>query len=127
MIIADMDMGDTLDEWSQPVKLKTLTQVMERFQPVRAVTVAEILAVVQPTSAETIAALNLDRAVRTYTIHSKTALATGQFFEYNGADFRIVQLLGYGDYGYYEAVGQDTREALLLPPPDPDEGVDDGA
>lgn len=122
-MIDDMDMGDTLDEWSQTIKLKTLVDATVRFQPVKAVTVADILAVVQPPRPEVIAKLNLDLTARYFTLHTRTPVVTGQFFEYKGADYRIVELTDWSDYGYYEAIGQDTKEALLLPlPPEPDEG-----
>lgn len=114
----DHDMGFVLDGWLQPIKLKTLVDAIVRFQPVKAVTVQNIDAMVQPADAEVIAKLNLDLTARYYTIHSTVPLATGQFFEYQGADFRIVRLLGWGDYGYHEAVGQDTKEPLLEPLPD---------
>lgn len=118
----DHNMGFVFEPWLQTIKLKTLVEAIARFKPVRHVTVQDIQAAVQPADAETIAKLNLDLTARYYTIHTKTPIATGQFFEYGAADFRIVRLLSWGDYGYYEAVGQDTKEPLLVVTPEEPEG-----
>ena len=108
------NMAHVLNRWQQPVTLKTLVAERERYKPVEFVTIETIQAVVQPPRPQVIAALGLDMAARYYTIHSKTALQVGQFFEYDGADYRIIELLGWGDYGFYEAIGQDTKKPLLV-------------
>lgn len=108
------DMSIVFAGWLQIIKLKTLVDDVVRFKPVRTVTIKNIQAVVQPASAELIAKLNLDMTAKYYTIHTTTPLATGQFFEYKGADYRITNLLSWNDYGYYEAIGQDTKEPLLV-------------
>ncbi len=108
------NMSHVLRRWQQSIILKTLVAAVERYKPVKAITATTIKAVVQPPKPQVIAALGLDMAARYYTIHSPTALEVGQFFQYNGADYRIVELLGWGDYGFYEAIGQDTKEPLLV-------------
>ena len=107
------DMSDILDEWAQPIILKTVTITSVDFEETETVDKQGIGAVVQPAEKDKINVENLDWSLAYYTIHSKSTIVEGQYFEYMGKDYKIISVLPYGDYGYYEAVGEETKRALL--------------
>lgn len=112
------DMSDVLTEWSQPVKLKTVTETTVDFVPTRAVVVANILAVVQPADPEKLQVDQIDFSLEYIQIHSTSPMAIGQYVEWDGRDFKLVPFRkGYGQYGYVEAVGEETKLPLLVATP----------
>lgn len=112
------DMSDVLTEWSQPVKLKTVTETTLDFVPTRTVTAASIMAVVQPADAEKLQVDQIDYSLEYIQIHSVTPMAIGQYIEWDGRDFKLVPFRkGYGQYGYSECVGEETKLPLLVPTP----------
>ena len=112
------DMSDVLTEWSQPVKLKTVTETTVDFVPTRTVVAATILAVVQPADAEKLQVDQIDYSLEYIQIHSVTPMAIGQYVEWNGRDFKLVPFRkGYGQYGYSECVGEETKLPLLVATP----------
>lgn len=112
------DMSDVLTEWSQPVKLKTVTETTVDFVPTRTVVAATILAVVQPADAEKLQVDQIDYSLEYIQIHSVTPMAIGQYIEWNGRDFKLVPFRkGYGQYGYSECVGEETKLPLLVATP----------
>jgi hypothetical protein len=45
-------------------------------------------------------------------------MAIGQYVLWDGRDFKLVPFRkGYGQYGYTEAVGEETKLPLLVPTP----------
>lgn len=109
------DMSDVLTEWSQPVKLKTVTETTVDFVPTRVVVVADFLAVVQPADPEKLQVDQIDYSLEYIQVHSVTPMAIGQYIEWNGRDFKVVPFRkGYGQYGYAEVVGEETKLPLLV-------------
>ena len=112
------DMSDVLTEWSQPVKLKTVTETTLDFVPTRIVAAASIMAVVQPADPEKLQVDQIDYSLEYIQIHSVTAMAIGQYIEWDSRDFKLVPFRkGYGQYGYSECVGEETKLPLLVPTP----------
>lgn len=112
------DMSEVLTEWSQPVKLKTVTETTVDFVPVIVIAAADIMAVVQPADPEKLKVEQIDFSLEYIQIHSVTAMAIGQYVEWLGRDFKLVPFRkGYGQYGYTEAVGEETKLPLLVPTP----------
>ena len=112
------DMSDVLTEWSQPVKLKTVTETTVDFVPTRTVVAANILAVVQPADPEKLQVDQIDYSLEYIQVHSVTPMAIGQYIEWNGRDFKLVPFRkGYGQYGYVEVVGEETKLPLLVATP----------
>lgn len=114
------DMSEVLDDWLQPIVLKTVTRETGAFDITdigtpdgETVATQNIQAVVQPADKDKLNADSIDWSLEYHTIHSKTALVEGQFFEYDGRDFKIISVLPYGDYGYYEGVGEETKRTVL--------------
>lgn len=112
------DMSEVLTEWSQPVVLKTRTETSVDFLPVVVVTAANIMAVVQPADPEKLQVLQIDFSLEYIQIHSVSPMAIGQYVQWDGRDFKLVPFRkGYGQYGYTEAVGEETKLPLLVPTP----------
>lgn len=108
-------------DFVQAVTLKTVTFDTVDFQPVApAVTAIEILASVQPADKRKLNPDTIDWSLDYKMIHSATPLDLGKFIEYGGRDYKIIQLNNYGDNGYYEVVGEETKQPLLVPPPPPE-------
>jgi len=112
------DMSDVLTEWSQPIKLKTVTETTVDFVPTTTIVVENIVAVVQPADPEKLKVEQIDFSLEYIQIHSVSAMAIGQYVEWDGRDFKLVPFRkGYGQYGYTEAVGEETKLQPLVATP----------
>lgn len=112
------DMSAVLTDWSQPVILKTVTETTIDFIPVVNIAAANIMAVVQPADPEKLQVDQIDFSLEYIQIHSVSPMAIGQYVQWNGRDFKLVPFRkGYGQYGYTEAVGEETKLPLLVPTP----------
>lgn len=112
------DMSEVLTEWSQPVVLKTKTEATLDFVPTIVVSATNIMAVVQPADPERLQVDQIDFSLEYIQIHSVSPMAIGQYVEWLGRDFKLVPFRkGYGQYGYTEAVGEETKLPLLVPTP----------
>lgn len=112
------DMSDVLTEWSQPVKLKTVTTTSVDFVETQAVLVFDIMAVVQPADPEKLQVDQIDFSLEYIQVHSVSPMAIGQYIEWDGRDFKLVPFRkGYGQYGFVEVVGEETKLPLLVATP----------
>lgn len=112
------DMSDVLTEWSQPVVLKTRTEATVDFVPTVNVATQDIMAVVQPADPEKLQVDQIDYSLEYIQIHSVSPMAIGQYVEWMGRDFKLVPFRkGFGQYGYVECVGEETKLPLLVATP----------
>jgi hypothetical protein len=112
------DMSAVLTDWSQPIILKTVTITTLDFVPTTVVAATDIMAVVQPADPEKLQVDQIDFSLEYIQIHSVSPMAIGQYVQWNGRDFKLVPFRkGYGQYGYTEAVGEETKLPLLVPTP----------
>lgn len=112
------DMSDVLTEWSQPVKLKTVTTTSVDFVETQSVLVFDIMAVVQPADPEKLQVDQIDYSLEYIQVHSVSPMAIGQYIEWDGRDFKLVPFRkGYGQYGFVEVVGEETKLPLLVATP----------
>lgn len=112
------NMSDVLTEWSQPVILKIKTETTLDFVPLVTISAANIMAVVQPADPEKLNVGQIDFSLEYIQIHSVSPMEIGQFIQWDGRDFKLVPFRkGYGQYGYTEAVGEETKLPLLVPTP----------
>lgn len=112
------DMSDVLAEWSQPVVLKTVTETTIDFVPKETISAVSIQAVVQPADPERLQVDQVDYALEYIQVHSVTPMAIGQYIEWDGRDFKLVPFRkGYGQYGYAEVVGEETKRPVLVATP----------
>ena len=99
--------------WTQPVLVKTVTTTTVDFVETEAVTGKTVQAVVQPTKKTTLNADTLDWSQSHITLYSQTLLSLGQLVERNGADYKVVEVQDWTDYGYCEAVCEATRRPVV--------------
>lgn len=112
------DMSEVLTEWSQPVVLKTKIITSIDFVETEIVAAQAIMAVVQPADPEKLKVEQIDFSLEYIQIHSVSPMAIGQYVQWDGRDFKLVPFRkGYGQYGYTEAVGEETKLPLLVPTP----------
>lgn len=112
------NMSDVLTEWLQPVSLKTVTATTVDFVETVTVVVQPFQAVVQPADPEKLKVEQIDYSLEYIQIHSVSPMAIGQYVEWDGRDFKLVPFRkGYGQYGYVEAVGEETKLPLLVATP----------
>ena len=112
------DMSSVLTEWSQPIILKTVSETTIDFVPIVTVLGQDIMAVVQPADPERLQVDQIDFSLEYIQIHSVSPMAIGQYVQWNSRDFKLVPFRkGYGQYGYTEAVGEETKLPLLVPTP----------
>lgn len=106
------NVADVLIDWEQPVTFKTVDITTVDFEEVRVVTPTPRTAVVQPADPERITVEQVDWSMRHYTVHSRYPIDVAQYIEYQGVDHKVIQLLAWGDYGYWEVVIEEMKEAI---------------
>lgn len=99
--------------WTQPVLVKTVTETTVDFKPVTVVTGKNVQAVIQPTKKTQLNADTLDWSQPHITLHSETLLVLGQLVEHKAADYKVVEVQDWTDYGYCEAVCEATRRPVV--------------
>ena len=108
------DMSGVLDDWSQPIILKTKCIKTVDFVETESIEKIDIMAVVQPADPEKLNVDQIDFSLEYIQIHSKSPMAIGQYVQWNGRDFKLVPFRkGYFQYGYTEAVGEETKLPLI--------------
>lgn len=108
------DMSDTLDEWAVPVKVKTVTRITSNFAPVDTVTQRTINAVVQVAQKNSLKSDQIDWSLRYLTVHTISMLENGEFVEYNGEDYKVIDNGDWSAYGFTEALVEQTKKPLLV-------------
>lgn len=107
------DMSSALSGWTQSVTLKTVTTTTIDFEPSTAIASTPIMAVVQPADKKRLNQDAIDWSLLYILVHSVTQLNVGQYIEYNGINFKLISLGAYGEYGYYEATGEQVRGNII--------------
>lgn len=107
------DVSDALTEWAIPVTVKTVSQATVDFEPVESVTPRTVDAVIQPAQKEKLNAEQIDWSLRYLLVHSTEPLYAGEFIEYEGEDYKIIEPGDWQLYGYTEAIAEQTKRQLL--------------
>lgn len=107
------DVSIALAEWAVPVTVKTVTQTTVDFEPVEQVERRSISAVIQPAQKAKLNPDQIDWSLRYLLVHTTDALLVGEFVEYQGEDYKIIEPGDWQAYGYTEAVAEQTKRALL--------------
>jgi hypothetical protein len=108
-MINELDMSEMLEGFEQDVILRKRTTTTVDFVPTESITDTDIMAVVQVPDDETKRAENLDYSKTYQQFHSVSVLAMNDFIIYSGTEYKIVRLCAHGDYGYYEAIGEQVK------------------
>jgi hypothetical protein len=107
------DMSIALAEWAVPVVVKTVTQRTVDFETVEHVASRTINAVVQPAQKEKLNSDQIDWSLRYLLVHSTEPMTAGEFIEYQGWDYKIVDHGDWQAYGYTEAIAEQTKRKPL--------------
>lgn len=108
------DVSEVLDEWTVPVVVKAVTQHTINFEPADLITLRTIDAVVQPAQKEQLNADQIDWSLKYLLVHSTEPLAAGEFIEYQGEDYKIIEPGDWQAYGYTEAIAEQTKRTPLI-------------
>lgn len=107
-------MGDTLDEWSMPYTIKTVTRTTVDFVEADTVAGRTVAAVVQPAQKEKLNPAQIDWALKYLQVHAAAPLYAGEFIEYQGADYKFIEDGDYQLYGFSEVIAEQTKRPLLV-------------
>lgn len=108
------DMSEVLTEWEIPVIIKTITRATVDFVPTNTITTRTVRAVVQVPTKERLVASGMDYSQVSWWIHSKEKINNGEYLEFNGKDYKIIDNDAWELYGYTDALGEATNEPLLV-------------
>lgn len=108
------DMSDTLQEWSSPYLIKTVTRTTTDFVESDIITGRTANCVVQPAQKENLNPDIIDWSLKYLLVHSTSALYDGEFIEYQGEDFKIIGDGDYQLYGFSEVIAEQTKRTLLV-------------
>ncbi len=104
---------NALTGWMQPVKVKAVTRTTVDFVLSESVTVRVIPAVVQPTQKTNLNAATLNWSQPHITIHTPERVHLGEVVEWMAADYKVVEVADWSQYGNCEAVCEATGKAVL--------------
>lgn len=103
------DVSAALSMWSQSVSLKTAVTTTVDFEIETVITSKTIKAVVQVADKTKLNPDMVDWSLRYVLAHSTSSMSIGQYIEYGGINYKVVDLGNYDDYGYYRAVGEQVK------------------
>ena len=107
------DMSDTLSEWSLPYPLKTVTKLTVDFVEADTVSVGTVSAVIQVADKTKLNIDQIDWSLRYLLVHTADEIIIGQYIEFEGGDYKVVDDGNYQLYGFTEAVAEQTKRTLL--------------
>jgi hypothetical protein len=100
-------------DFVQPVLLKSQVVTTVDYVASEVVTGVDIFAAVQPADMKRLNPEIIDWTRAYKSVYSATLMELGQFVEYRGEDYKIVQLMAWGDNGYHRVVAEQTKLPLL--------------
>ena len=100
-----------LTAWGQDLTIKAVTESTTDFVVTRTVTTSVIKAVIQPTRPEDMRSEQVDWSLKHFTLHTPDAIVVGQFVVIAEHDYLVISVTDWSDYGYCEAVVEETRRA----------------
>lgn len=108
------NMSGVLSEWEVPVLIKTVTRTTVDFEPVDVVAGRTINAVIQVAQKDRLNAGQIDFSLEYKTLHSAEEVQNGEYLEFEGKDFKIIDNGGWSRYGYTEALCEATNRPLIV-------------
>ena len=111
------DMSDVFDGWLDDYTLKTVTKTTVDFVDANTVAGRTVPCMVQVAQKNKLNIAPIDWSKRYLTVHSPDPISNGEFLEFNGEDYKIVDNGDWQAYGYTEAVAEQTKRALLAVTP----------
>lgn len=107
------DMSNVLRGWEQVVKIKNVTRSTTDFVETDVVVEREQTCVVQVAQKSNLNSVTIDWALDYITIHSREAVLLGEYVEFQEADYKVISLGNWNQYGYREIVAEATGKSLI--------------
>lgn len=107
------DMSGVLTAWERPVLIKTVTTTKVDFVETEAVAGRTQLCVVQVAEKERLNPDTIDWTLEYLMVHSSSQIQQGEFIEFEGADYKVIERGPWRGYGYTEVVAEETKRPLL--------------
>ena len=107
------DVSEALAEWVSSYTVKTVTQQTTDFIDTSPVVGRTVEAMVQVAEKEKLNPDQIDWSLRYLLIHSPEQLNAGEFIEYRGEDYKIIDDGDWLAYGYTEAVAEQTKRPVI--------------
>ncbi len=105
------NMSDVLDGFAQPLTLIEVTQEVVDYKPVNVENINEIQAVVQPADPDKIKSDKVDYSKKYIQVHTVETLKNIYICVYQGLRYKAFSIKPYSDYGYFEAIFEETKNA----------------
>lgn len=109
------DVSDVLTEWEEPFTVKTVTRQTVDFVEQDIIAGRTQNCVIQVAEKEKLNPEQIDWSLEYIMVHSKQGVEIGEFVEFLGRDFKVIDRGPWARYGYTEAVGEETKQPLLVP------------
>lgn len=106
-----LDMKDALDGFTQTLTLIEVTQEIVEYKPVSIENSTEIQAVVQVADSDKIKSDNVDFSKKYIQVHTVSELKNIDMCVYQGLKYKAFSLKPYQDYGFFEAIFEETKSA----------------
>ena len=108
------DVSEALTDWLSDYSLKSVARTTTNFVEAVVVTVRTLPAVVQVAQKDKLNTDAIDWSKRYLLVHSPDAIENGEYLEYGGEDYKIIDNGDWQAYGYTEAVAEQTKQTLLV-------------
>jgi len=108
------NMSRTIERSAKPRTVKTVMRATVDFIETEYIESRTINAVVQPAQKDSLKSENIDWSLRYLTIHTVSQLQNGELIEYGGEDYKIIDNGNYQEYGYTEALAEQTKRAVKV-------------
>lgn len=105
------DISDILDGFAQPLTLIKVVQEIIDYKPVNVENITEIQAVVQVADPDKIRSDKVDYSKKYIQVHTTEILKNIYMCVYQGLRYKAFSLKPYQDYGYFEAIFEETKSA----------------
>ena len=106
-------MSGTLAGWTLPYTVKTVTRTTADFVETESVVTRQVQAVVQVADKNRLSADQIDWSLRYLMVHTSSELANGEYIEFQGEDYKIVDNGDYQLYGFTEATAEQTKRPVI--------------
>jgi hypothetical protein len=98
------------------VPIKTVTKTTVDFVETEVVTIRNQLCVVQVADKEKINSETIDWSLEYILVHSTVPVRIGEYVEFSGMDYKVVDRGPWRGYGFDEAIAEETKRPLLVVP-----------
>lgn len=103
------NVSSVLMSWETPTTIRTVTRTTTNFVESLTTSDRTQLCVVQVADKTKLDASIVDWSLAYLTVHSRDALALGEYVPKGSAWYKVIAVAPWGDYGYIEAVCEEAR------------------